>query len=88
MKDLIRKIYDSGLDEVTRYIYSYDLKKKYERRDELFEKLKKCINSDDIQLLNDYVNAETEIASGERYQGFYVGMQFSARLMNELFSDN
>lgn len=88
MKDLIRRIYDSGLDEVTRYIYSYDLKRKYERRDELFEKLEKCLNSEDIQLLNEYASAAADVSNGERYQGFCVGMQLSARLMNELLTDD
>lgn len=88
MKDLIRRIYESELDEVTRYIYSYDLKEKYELRDELFEKLEKCLNSKDIQLLEGYSNAVADIANGERYQGFYIGMQLCARLMIELFSDN
>ena len=88
MKNLIRRIYDSGLDEATRYIYSYDLQRKYQRLDELFEKLKKCLNSEDIQLLNDYAKAAEDVSSGERYQGFYVGMKLSARLMTELLADD
>ena len=88
MKDLIRRIYQSDLDEITRYVYSYDLKRKYERRNELFEQLEKCLNSKDIHLLNDYANAAADVTNEEKYQGFCIGMQLSARLMTELLTDD
>lgn len=88
MKDLIRRIYNSDLDEVTRYIYSYSLKRKYEKRNELFNKLSERLNDEDIQLLNEYANAALDVTNEEKYMGFRIGMQLSARLMTELLADD
>lgn len=88
MKDLIHRIYNSDLDEVTRYIYSYSLNRKYEKRDELFNKLSERLKDEDILLLNEYANAALDITNEEKYMGFRIGMQLSARLMTELLADD
>lgn len=87
MKDLIHRIYNSDLDEVTRYVYSHDLNRKYEKREELFKKLKNRLNDEDMQLLNEYANAAFDVVNAEKYQSFKIGMQLSVQLFIELLSD-